>query len=92
MENREYCEVLFGKYGDVQFLMDILDTARAQSIALWMRANPQTPREQLVRLYTFIAHGSVAVIRMWIQSGMHETPEEIATFIEKVSSGSYAAL
>lgn len=92
LKNREYCEVLFGQYGDEKFLMNILDTAREQSVKLFRLGRSELPTTTLDRVYTYIAHGSVAIIRHWVQSGMKETPSEIAEFIEKVSNGVYQAV
>lgn len=92
LENKEYCEVLFGRYGDEKFLVRILDTARQQSITLWKKLNPKRDEAMMIKLYTFIAHGSIAIIRLWVQGGMKESPAEIAGFIGRVSAGGLAEL
>lgn len=89
LENRKYCEVLFGRYGDETFLASIIGVAREQSILMWKKENPKANDAVLERLYAFISHGSVAVIRQWVQGGMTEPPEAIAAFIEGVSQAAF---
>ena len=42
--------------------------------------------KQLDRFYTYTANGIAAVAKEWLQSGMDESPEEIASFIQKATN------
>ena len=83
-KNKELCEVIFGEFGDKDFLRRILNIAHDWSIQEWQRTSPRLDDKSLERVYAFIAHGSAQVIRDWVQSGMLETPKQIALFIESL--------
>lgn len=81
-EHRDSCEAIFGKYGDADFSVAVVELAREQGLAFW-RQNGATEESDLEMLYTFVSYGSLAVIRAWVQNGMQQTPEQIAGFIER---------
>ena len=70
----------------------VLNIAHEESMALWKKMAPQAGERELARLYDFFSHGSAAVIRSWVLSGMRDTPEEIASFIERISAGGLAQI
>jgi len=84
-KNVALCQILFSEYGDTLFLRRIMYIAHDRSIMEWRKALV-TDSGQMERLYTYFANGCVAVIQSWIQSEMQETPQEIASFIDKVSN------
>ncbi|MDF2858865.1 MAG: TetR family transcriptional regulator [Neobacillus sp.] len=86
VKNSELCKVLFSDYGDKEFLHRIIYIAHEGSVAQWRKLCPKATKEQLERLYTFFASGSVAIIQHWIQNNMKEDPQELALFIEKISN------
>ncbi|MDR1628691.1 MAG: TetR/AcrR family transcriptional regulator C-terminal domain-containing protein [Oscillospiraceae bacterium] len=81
-EHRDSCEAIFGKYGDADFAVAVVELARGQCLALW-RQTGAAKEDDLEMLYTFVSYGSIAVIRSWVQSGMQQPPEVIAGFIER---------
>ena len=91
-ENEKLCLAFFGEYSDPELLMRIVDTFRERSIAMWNQARPGLERLELDRFYTFMAHGCLAIIRSWVQSGMRESSEDVARFIEKMANSGLAAL
>ena len=84
--NRETCEFFFGKQGDLEFQLKIIDIARDQSIMLMRRSNPNATEYDLNMLYNFISNGGLAIIRYWVQNGMKESPEDILLSIEKIAT------
>ncbi len=84
--NVALCQVLFSKQGDPLFLQRIMYLGRDRSIALWNKAIAKRDTAQMDRLYTYFANGCVAVIQSWVQAGAKESPQEIAQFLDKVSS------
>lgn len=84
-KNKGLCFALLGKNGDRDFLDRIIDIAHEQSLERWARLMPDKTTADLERLYRFISNGSAAVIQHWVKTGMNESPEEIAFFIEKAS-------
>ncbi len=91
-ENGALCRVIFSEHGDREFLERVLNIAHEESMALWKKMAPQAGERELARLYDFFSHGSAAVIRSWVLSGMRDTPEEIASFIERISAGGLAQI
>lgn len=86
IKNSELCSVLFSEYGDKAFLKRIMFIARDKSISEWKKILPSAKKEQLEMLYIFYANGCVAIIENWIESGFKESPAELTTFIEKLST------
>lgn len=91
-QNEKLCMAFFGEYSDPDLLMRIVDTFRERSKAMWSQVRPEVPRPQLDRFYTFMANGCLAIIRSWVQSGMKESAQDIARFIEKMADSGLAAL
>ncbi len=91
INNSDLCSVLFSEYGDKAFLRRIMFIARDRSIAEWKRILPSAKEEQLEMLYMFYANGCVAIIENWVQKGMKESPKELTTFIEKISTNGLRA-
>lgn len=81
VENRGWCEVVFGENGDPELPVRIIENLRVDCIATWSRDYPNVPQSHLESLYTFAANGSLAVVSQWVQSGMKQSPEDVAAFI-----------
>ena len=90
-KNRDLCSVLFSEYGDKAFLKRVIFIARDRSIDEWKRIIPSAKKEQLAMLYMFYANGCIAIIEHWVQNGMQESPMELTTFIEKISTNGLGA-
>lgn len=80
-DQKELCRVLVSPYGNKNFLERLLNMVYERAVAQLEQRFPHAKKVQLERTYGFFAHGSVNTIVHWIQSGLKETPEEIATFI-----------
>lgn len=91
-ENGELCRVIFSEHGDRAFLERVLNIARTESMALWQRVAPHATKRDLERVYAFFSQGSAAVIRQWVLSGMQDAPEEIASFLERITAGGLAQI
>jgi AcrR family transcriptional regulator len=91
VRNAELCKVLFSDYGDKVFIRRVMMIARDRSVAEWKKVIPSVRDDQLELLYMFFANGCIAVIQHWLQSGMQESPSELAAFIEKISTHSLRA-
>lgn len=91
-QNEKLCRAFFGEYSDPDMLLRIVDRFRERSIAMWSRTKPDLPKSEFDRFYTFMANGCLAIIRSWVQSGMKESTEDVARFIEKMANSGLAAL
>ncbi len=86
VKNSELCRVLFSDYGDKAFMQRVIFIARDRSVAEWKKILPPVKEEQLELLYMFYANGCIAIIQHWVQNGMKESPQDMAQFIEKIST------
>ena len=80
------CKVLCSDYGDGEFLKKLMFNAHDQFIEEWKTQLKQADIKQLDRFYTYTANGIIAVVQEWLQGGMYESPEDIASFVEKATN------
>jgi AcrR family transcriptional regulator len=80
-ENGELCRVIFSEFGDKEFIRKVINVAYKSCIERWSRYAGEIPKKQLGWIYEFIANGIAGIIQNWIQSGMKESPQEMAIFI-----------
>ena len=92
MQYRQLCMAFFGEHGDQELALQIVESFRESSVALWKQQRPDLPDEALDYLYTFASTGCLAIIRAWVHDGMKDAPEDIARFIERMASACLAAL
>ena len=85
-ENSDICKILLGENGDSEFLKKILYIAHDQSISEWKKVIEAKDQKIFDYLYTFTANGTIGILQDWIQSGIKETPEEIATIVMKITN------
>ncbi len=75
--DKELCLVLFGDYGDKDFLHELVDMVRDSAIEYWRSVTPELSQSQLELLFTFCANGLAALIRDWARSSSRQVPEEL---------------
>ena len=80
------CKIICSDFGDGEFMKKLMYMAHDQFIEEWKTKLKQANIKQLDRFYIYTANGIVAVVQEWLQSGMDESPEEIASFIEKTTN------
>jgi AcrR family transcriptional regulator len=85
-ENGDLCRIIFSEFGDKEFLKKIINIARDRCLEEWKVYMRKSDPAQLERLYIYSAGGSVGVIQQWIMDGFRESPQEIASFVEKASN------
>lgn len=80
--NKPICEVLFSEHGDKELLERILYISHDLTIERWMQEVNDFDQQLFESWYTFTAHGSIAIIKKWVSSGLKESPSKIAAFID----------
>jgi len=80
------CKTVFGDYGDGAFLKRLMFIAREQFIDEWKTKLKHGDVRQLDKFYTYTANGICGIVQEWLQSGMNESPEAIALFIERTTN------
>ena len=90
-ENAEACRALLSDQGDTGFQNQVVQVVEKQCIEHW-RANSSASMEDAEYIYTFIAIGSVGVIRKWLAEGTVKPSGEVADIIIKLSSAGFMSL
>lgn len=83
--NKPICEVLFSEHGNKELLERILYISHDLTIERWMQEVNDFDQQLFESWYTFTAHGSIAIIKKWVSSGLKESPSKIAAFIDKAT-------
>ena len=81
-DNAENCEIIFGRYADADFADSVVEMLRARYLSLWRECGGND-EDEMNYLFTFMAYGGLAVLRSWVQSGMTQSSEYIASFLVK---------
>lgn len=87
-ENADICSVLLSDKGDTSFQTQVVDVIEGQFMSSWAAAR-QMSKDEAEYLYTFIALGSVGMIRKWLAEGAKKPASEIAELILKISNVGY---
>lgn len=85
-ENQDFFRVLFRSNGDVKLLDQLLHVAHDTSIADFKKRNPDVDESQLEYLYVFLVHGSLGIIKQWVNNGYRESPDCISELIKQISA------
>lgn len=80
-ERRELASALFGPNGDREFLNRVVRVAHDICIVQWSGVSPETGRELLEKLYSFIAFGVAHLLQDWLASGAKDSPERMAAIL-----------
>ena len=83
--NAETCRVLLSDSGDTGFQSQIVRVVEEQYVEYYRASSPGAAADAEY-VYTYIALGSVGVIRKWLQEGTVKPCEEIADLIIKLSA------
>ena len=77
-ENRDFCRIMLGPHGDMQFVERIKLLVDERCSGFWHSAARETD-EELFELYNaFIIHGCIGMLRKWLEGQVSGTPEEIS--------------
>ncbi len=83
-ENQDILEVLLGDNGDLNFLARLKQIVHDHCFHNWMTAFHHEDPKILDPYYYFIVSGCIGVAQYWLQSGMKESPSELAELSEKM--------
>jgi AcrR family transcriptional regulator len=82
--NADVCAVLLGEKGNISFLERLTSIIKERSLEHWIIKHNNSDSEYVNYLLPFISAGCVALLNAWLRSGMKETPEEMAIFVENI--------
>ena len=83
-KNRDICRVLFGEYGDKEFLKKIGSMNREQILQDWRRQFGSIDDTLLEYLHAFSAYTNIGVMERWISRDFQETPEQLAQLVSRL--------
>ncbi len=84
--NNRLCSVLLGENGDINFQQDLIDMIRGIVIDVLSARDP-AGRETAEYALTFIATGSIGVVRRWLAESGGQTPRDIARLVLRLAEG-----
>lgn len=84
--NRDLARVVFGKFGDKEFMKKISNVYRDRALDDWKKVLGTTDEATLDYLYTFITYTNIGVVERWILTDFQETPEQLARLTNRLLS------
>lgn len=101
-ENSDMVSILIGQNGDINFVNRLKDIVREKCLKDWMElfrpgagGGRQTCRSSQNTLlddsafeayYSFTVTGCIGLVQYWLDSGLKETPEQLASLVEQIIS------
>lgn len=82
-ENAELAKVLIGKNGDASFVDKLKNVLREKCFANAQKLLNIKNNDEFNYFYHYIISGCTGICSAWLNSGMKETPMEMAGFTEK---------
>ena len=88
-DNAGICRVLLSDTGDAGFQNQVVNVMEKRYLEFWYSAS-SGDAEEAAYAYTYIALGSVGVLRKWLDGGMKKPAAEIAGLILRLSASGLA--
>lgn len=74
----DMCLVLIGQNGDISFVNRLKEILKERCLKDWMRLFAGCPPYLYEYFYDFNVSGCMGILQRWLESGMRESPQEIA--------------
>ena len=84
-ENVSLCRMMFSENGDMSFAEELSDIIYQKCIHDWMGLFGKSTAEQREFYGAYVVSGCIGVLRKWLATGMAQTPERVASMIEKIT-------
>lgn len=88
----EFSEALFGEFGDISFLQQLIYVAKPTCILHWTKLAPEISAEIMDAMYDFCSYGCMRVIQIWMQNGAKREPAEVARFLNDICNNGILTL
>jgi hypothetical protein len=85
---KETCRAILGEHGNPQFLERIWELFRPRGYTKYSRMGIN--EEDFAFIYTYITAGCIGVIRAWASSDFQESPEKIASYLERLTYSGFS--
>ena len=83
-DNSDLVYILLGENGDLNFVNRLKHLVREKCLQDWMEVFRSGNSAFFEAYYSFIVSGCVGLVQYWLQTGLTESPEELATLAEKI--------
>ena len=91
-ENADMCLVLLGPNGDLSFVNKLKELVRERCLYYWTQIYNAKSTRYFDYFYAFFISGCIGLFEEWLNSGMKETPEEMADILDKMIMNGVQAL
>jgi AcrR family transcriptional regulator len=82
-ENADLCAAFLGGNGDMSFFNKLIGLLKERVFEYWLQERKKDP-EQFDYFFSYIASGSIGIIREWFNREMRETPAQMADLTEQL--------
>ena len=83
-ENADLIEILLGENGDLNFVNRLKKLIREKCLKDWMEVFRTGNPAVFDAFFSYIASGCVGLVQYWLQTGLKETPEQMAKLTEHI--------
>ena len=83
-ENADLIEILLGENGDLNFVNRLKQLIREKCLKDWMEVFRSGNAAAFDAFFSFIVSGCIGLVQYWLQTGLKETPEQMAKLTEHI--------
>ena len=86
-DNADLIEILLGENGDLNFVNSLKQLIREKCLKDWMEVFRSGNAAAFDAFFSFIVSGCIGLVQYWLQTGLKETPEQMAKLTEHIIQG-----
>ena len=83
-DNADLIESLLGENGDLNFVNRLKQLIREKCLKDWMEVFRSGNAAAFDAFFSFIVSGCIGLVQYWLQTGLKETPEQMAKLTEHI--------
>ena len=83
-ENADMVQILLGENGDLNFVNQVKALVREKCLKDWMELYRSQDSQIFEAYYAFIVSGCLGLVTYWLESGMKESPEDLACICQEI--------
>ena len=83
-DNADLIEILLGENGDLNFVNRLKLLIREKCLKDWMEEFRSGNAAAFDAFFSFIVSGCIGLVQYWLQTGLRETPEQMAKLTEHI--------
>ena len=83
-DNADLIEILLGENGDLNFVNRLKQLIREKCPKDWMEVFRSGNAAAFDAFFSFIVSGCIGLVQYWLQTGLKETPEQMAKLTEHI--------